>query len=147
MMWYPNSVCFERLDANNGDVGCAMDPQFVVVAPDFTCENDAGKEEETQYSPSKVEKTESQSVIQVHCLQIGVYDGENDRGPAGLILTRDENTGCYRRVGLYHYDPDFDRFFIDDPIPHERYRGSHDAMREEQQRGLTDIEPVTITII
>ncbi|KAJ9605236.1 hypothetical protein H2200_010626 [Cladophialophora chaetospira] len=79
----------------------------------------------------------------VWCLQVALYDEETDSGPAGLVLSQHE-TEHFQRLGVYLYDRRSFSSFVDDHAQLDKE--TDHTMRQEQQLGLSRVEPVVIEI-
>ncbi|KAI4112391.1 MAG: hypothetical protein LQ341_007852 [Variospora aurantia] len=130
MLWEPTELTLRAPDVDHG----YLNPDFVKVFADVwevvNEENECGQ----------------QDFEEVWLLQLVRFDKVSRKGPAGLVLKKDESN-MYRRLGTYSYDHCGFTTFVDEVGSHEEDFYFYEAMIEEQRENLTQIKPTTLTII
>ncbi|KAF7505901.1 hypothetical protein GJ744_012436 [Endocarpon pusillum] len=138
MLWNLNDKSLRAPDADHG----YLHPDFVGVSLDVW----EGYNEDNEDNEDN--ECEQQDFEEVWLLQLVLFDDISRKGPAGLVLKKDESNKC-RRLGIYFYDQrgGFIRF-VDEVSLHQENWYFYEAMIEEQRKSLTRIiEPTTLIIL
>ncbi|KAJ9610196.1 hypothetical protein H2200_004973 [Cladophialophora chaetospira] len=145
MMWKAAAPWLKGPIDKDGQYEHSMDWRFVSFKEDtyYASDDEAGR----AMIPFRSEQSTAQGFVPVYCLQIALYNPEMDCGPAGLVLTRNPEMGFFQRIGMYIYDSAGVEGQEHDGFPCPRDADFCASMREEQQRGLRDIEPSELTIV